>query len=328
MASIPLISIILPVYNIEKYLDRCFESLKRQSYQNLEIIFVDDGSTDNSGEKCESYKEKDSRIIVFHKVNGGLSDARNYGTARAKGAYITYVDPDDYIDEDYISYLYDLIVNYGTSMSVCQHRICYQNGKKKECSSSEKDEKVSSEQWLKRFLYNDIYDTSAYCKLIKRTLLTDISFPKGKIFEDLATMYKIIIKAKYIAVGYQSKYNYLFHSASISNDSFNERYFDYSDITDEVTSDIEKQYPELKNPAIAKRCRARFSVLNLMINTDADYLYPIKKKELLQYIEDHKKYILWNKNISKIEKTATIIISISYSIYRLGWKQHRRNIME
>ena len=127
-----LISVILPIYNVSDYLDRCMKSVINQTYKNIEIIMVDDGSTDDSALKCDEYKEKDDRIVVFHKENGGLSDARNYGIKRASGDYITCVDSDDFVDLDYIEYLYSLITKYNVKMSICQHRVLYSNGKVKE----------------------------------------------------------------------------------------------------------------------------------------------------------------------------------------------------
>ena len=104
----PLISVIVPVYNVEKYLPQCLDSIKNQTYTNLEIILVDDGSTDSSESICEDYAKSDSRIKLYHKENGGLSDARNYGIERASGQYFTFIDSDDYITKDYVSYLLEL----------------------------------------------------------------------------------------------------------------------------------------------------------------------------------------------------------------------------
>ena len=115
-----LISVIVPVYNVENYLKRCLDSIINQTYQNIEIILIDDGSTDNSGNLCEDYKKIDNRIKVVHKTNGGLSDARNTGIKKAKGKYITFVDSDDYVEYDYVEYLYNLIKKYDTNISFCK----------------------------------------------------------------------------------------------------------------------------------------------------------------------------------------------------------------
>ena len=114
----PLISIILPIYNIEAYLDRCMDAVLNQTYDNLEVLMIDDGSPDSCPAMCDAYALKDPRVKALHKENGGLSDARNYGIAHSTGEYIACVDPDDFIELDYIEYLYGLIEKYGTKMSL------------------------------------------------------------------------------------------------------------------------------------------------------------------------------------------------------------------
>lgn len=118
-----LISIIVPVYNVEQYLDDCLISIINQTYKNLEIILIDDGSTDKSGKICDEYAKKDSRIIVIHKENGGVSSARNAGLRIAKGAYIGFVDPDDWIAEDMYEVLYSNAKKYDADVSVCKYKI-------------------------------------------------------------------------------------------------------------------------------------------------------------------------------------------------------------
>ena len=115
-----LISVIVPVYNVIKYLDECVDSILHQTIQNIQIILVDDGSTDGSGERCEELKKQDSRIEVLHKANGGLSDARNAGIALATGGYITFVDSDDVIDKTYCEMLYESIKNRAADIAVCR----------------------------------------------------------------------------------------------------------------------------------------------------------------------------------------------------------------
>lgn len=117
-----LISVIVPVYNVEKYLEKCIDSIVNQTFDHLEIILVNDGSTDHSLEICEKYKVQDKRIKVIDKKNGGLSDARNVGTQVAMGKFITFVDSDDFIDSDMITYLYHLITQADADISICQHK--------------------------------------------------------------------------------------------------------------------------------------------------------------------------------------------------------------
>ena len=118
-----LITIVIPIYKVEKYLDKCIKSVINQTYKNLEIILVDDGSPDNCPKKCDEYEKKDTRIKVIHKENGGLSDARNAGIDIAKGKYITFIDSDDYVSEDYVEYMYNLLKQNNTKMSTCETQV-------------------------------------------------------------------------------------------------------------------------------------------------------------------------------------------------------------
>ena len=180
----PLISIILPVYNVSAYLEKCLDSVLSQDYENLEIILVDDGSTDESPEICDRYKEKDNRITVIHKENGGLSDARNAGSSMAHGEYITFVDSDDSIQSEYVSYLYSLIEKYHTKMSLCTHTVVFEDGSVQVYGDGS-DEVLDSKECIRRMLYHDVIDTSAWAKLYHRDLVKKIPYPVGMQYEDI-----------------------------------------------------------------------------------------------------------------------------------------------
>lgn len=178
--GLPLVSVIVPVYKVEQYIESCLDAVKSQTYENLEIILIDDGTPDSSGEICERYAEQDSRMVVYHKQNGGLSDARNYGIDCAKGEYITFIDSDDRVDIDYVEYLYRLIRKYECMLALCTHRILYENGKMVEIGAGG-EEILDEETCLERMLYHDVIDTSAWAKLYHRKILEGIRFPKGKV---------------------------------------------------------------------------------------------------------------------------------------------------
>ena len=161
-----LISVILPIYNVEKYLEKCLKSVINQTYKNLEIILVDDGSKDNSPQICDEYAVKDKRIVVIHKSNGGLSDARNAGIEIAKGKYITLIDSDDYVEKDYVQFLYQLIKENNAEMSICSHTVLYTNGTRIEKETGEHlvlDPKTT----LEKILYDEGIDLSAWAKMYK-----------------------------------------------------------------------------------------------------------------------------------------------------------------
>ncbi len=210
-----IISVIVPIYNVEKYLNRCIDSIINQTYKNLEIILVDDGSPDNCPKICDEYAKKDDRIKVIHKENGGLSDARNKGIKIASGEYIGFVDSDDYIDEKMYEYLLKLIKDNNAEISVCGYKKVY--SEEIEYISYGKDTVLDTTEGLKTLLYNNDVGNYVWNKLFLTSSFKEnnIEFPKGKIMEDILTTYKLYEKANRIAIGTDEFYNYVQRENSI-----------------------------------------------------------------------------------------------------------------
>lgn len=309
------VSVIVPVYNVECYMDKCIESLLNQSYANLEIILIDDGSTDNSGRKCDAWGSRDPRIIALHKENGGLSDARNYGIEHSTGQYIVCVDSDDYVDTDYVEYLYSLVCKYNTKMSICQHRVIC-NGTTKYEFGQIGDEVISSKLCIERMLYHDIIDTSAWAKMYDRSLFNEITYPYGKLFEDIATTYKLMMKCPIISVGYESKYNYIMRKQSIVNGEFSERKLDLLDMTDKMGADVAGAYPDLAKAVLRRRVYARFSTLNQMLYTDK---CTDKRKEIIRFIKENGKRVVKDPKTPHRDKVAYYALQMGFNIYKLMW---------
>lgn len=318
----PLISVILPIYNIKTYLDKCMKSIFAQTYKNLEIIMVDDGSTDGCGKLCDTYIAKDKRVRVFHKSNGGLSDARNYGIEHANGEYITCIDSDDYVDDDYVEYLYKLIMKYNTKMSICQHRVLFTDG-----SIDEKGtfgaELLSNKICIERMLYHDVIDTSAWAKLYHKELFKTVKYPCGKLFEDIATTYQLMIQCENLAVGYESKYNYIIRDDSIVNSQFSMKKLDLLEMTDNMGKEILKVYPDLEDAVLRRRVYARFSTLNQMLyakGTDNE------RNEIIRFIKQNGKRVMKLEHAPKRDKYAIALLSVSYPLYRMVWRKMKKNI--
>lgn len=312
-----LISVVLPIFNVEKYLERCIESVINQTYSNIEIILVDDGSTDNSGKICDEYQKKDQRIKVIHKKNGGLSEARNTGTKNAIGKYITYIDSDDYVKNDYVEYLYNLVKKYNTKVALCTHTVVFENGKKIVYGDGENSELLDSYNCIKRMLYNDVIDTSAWAKLYDIKLAKKILYPEGKIFEDIATTYKFFLASGQIACGYSSKYYYMIRKNSIVGCSFNRKKLELIDMTDRMAMDVLRVYPDMEEAILRRRVYSRFSTLNQMLDTSE---CEEEKKEIISFIKENGTKILKDKRAPKRDKIAIFLLNISYGVYRLGWK--------
>ena len=214
------ISVVVPIYNVEKYLERCINSIIKQTYKNLEIILVDDGSTDNSGKIADKYKKIDDRIKVIHKNNGGLSDARNKGIRMASGKYISFIDSDDYIAEDMISYLYKLIKDNNSEISICN----FQQFSSIEEIKDSKDFNIDKSdiynytgvEMLQILLKGNIsYGDYAWNKLYMLNLFNNIQYPIGKKMEDIGTTYKLYYNSKKVTIGTEKKYFYYKRSDSI-----------------------------------------------------------------------------------------------------------------
>ena len=184
--SNPLISVIVPVYNVEKYLKKCIQSIINQTYKNLEIILVDDGSSDNSGKICDEFAQKDNRIKVIHKTNGGLSDARNAGLDVMSGEWVSFVDSDDFVSPYYIENLHYLVNKYDVDMAITSF-VRFFNENTKLSSNKISNQEVlihNPDEAIKNMLYGKYYSVSACFKIYKKDLFYNNRFTKGKIYED------------------------------------------------------------------------------------------------------------------------------------------------
>lgn len=189
------LSIVVPIYNMEKYLKKCVDSILAQTYANLEIILVDDGSTDSCGEICDEYAEKDGRIRVIHKENGGLSDARNAGIEAATGEYMGFVDSDDYIVRDMYMALHDALVRNSASIAVCGYEKIYPNKQAKKITVEEEFCASGKEILNKRLLNEWEFWVIACNKLYKRYLFDSVRYPKSKRNEDSFVVHELFFKA-------------------------------------------------------------------------------------------------------------------------------------
>ena len=314
-----LITVIVPVYNVENYLNECIDSIINQTYTNLEILLVNDGSQDSSGKICDEYKGKDSRIKVMHKTNGGLSDARNFGLELAKGSYVTFIDSDDFIEKDCIEYLYNLITKYDSKISVCAYSILLDNGKKIDSGENYSEEKLSKELALERMLDEKGFTVSACAKLYKTELFENVKYPVEKLCEDNGTTYKLFDQVDYIVYGNISKYNYRKRKNSIMTREFSEDKLDMIELTDEMCNYLEPKYPSLKDSIDRRRMYARFNVLRQSIYSKDKNHKELSKKIRKEILTDYKNVFLHNKKLQFRDKVAYIALFFGLNIYKLFW---------
>lgn len=211
-----LISIIVPIYNVEQYLKRCVDSLLKQSYKNIEIILIDDGSPDNCPSICDEYAKDDSRIRVFHKTNGGLSDARNYGLKQSLGEFIIFVDADDYVDKNYISTLFENIIKYKADISICSYYYSYNEQNTLGTLKNSSVQVFNNIEAIKELYKFNSYGVGVWNKLFKRELLWTDMFPVGKISEDYFVMYRVFFAAHTVVYESEPLYYYVQRGDSIT----------------------------------------------------------------------------------------------------------------
>ena len=262
----PLISVIVPVYNVENYLRRCVDSIIGQTYKNLEILLVDDGSNDLSGEICDAYTQTDLRVRVFHKKNGGQASARNAGLENASGEYIAFVDSDDWIEKNTYSYCMDLINNANCKVDVIQFGISYVKNEK-ECPKSGKETITKYENKdILNFLLIQSTRTDSYfsvCRcLYTRNILRDERFPLGRINEDIVFKYRIFARADRIIDSNCIKYYYFQGVDSTTTDGLKEKDFDLYQAASELKALTDQEdYGDIKKMGEVKYARTSFSLL-------------------------------------------------------------------
>ena len=243
--KLPLISVVIPVYNVEDYVRKCIVSVINQTYSNLEILVIDDGSTDHSGQICDELAATDSRICVFHTSNGGLSAARNVGIDHATGFFIAFVDSDDWIEPDMYQFLYQQIIEYDADISVCSHYI--DKGNDIRCKRKVNYPIVCNRDEAMNMLMTDkILHNYAWDKLYKRSLFEGLHYPEGILYEDIAFTYKVMYRTQRVLVYALPKYHYTVRPGSIVSARYavNRNYFYFNSEYQLMTFMVEHGYAD------------------------------------------------------------------------------------
>ncbi|MBQ8322980.1 MAG: glycosyltransferase family 2 protein [Clostridia bacterium] len=314
----PLVSLIIPIYNVEKYLSRCLDSVIGQTYKNIEILLINDGSTDTSAEIAEDYMHLDDRITVYHKENGGLSSARNYGLAYAKGAYICFVDSDDWIALDTIEYSVNLILNYNAD--IVQFGVYKTNGKKNIKERKEKRIILRGKEIIHFLMVKSTIDDSYYAAwrcLYTKEVLKDLLFPIGKINEDIVWKYKVFSNADLIVDTSKVKYFYYSNNGSITKNGLKKRDFDLYAAAEGIKELTQsEEYGKIKELGEVKYARTSLSLLcKIAFYGISDT--SINKKDVVSKLKkDLKKdlRLLLHSPMKKSRKILALMFSISYNM--------------
>lgn len=310
----PLISLIIPVYNVEKYLDKCMQSVLAQTYDNFEVILVDDGSTDNSGKMCDEYAKKDNRIKVIHQKNMGLSGARNSALDIMNGDAVTFVDSDDTIDPHMIEYLVSDMEQYDADIVECQIYSVINNVVK--APEYLKATKVCScEQALLMDLSSKGGSVSACGKLYRKKIFKKHRFELGRISEDTFAIIGSIRQAEKIIIDHRPMYYYYRRNNSITTTGFNEKTFDVIDAYRINLDIVKKDFPGALQGAIFRYDWSHLWVLDRIL-LDKQWRKNKHLKEVLPHIRKNLFRIIKNPYFTRNRKIGAIIASISPAIYR------------
>lgn len=308
-----LISVIVPVYNVENYLSRCVDSIINQTYSNLEIILVDDGSTDSSGIICDEYKKKDKRITVIHQENGGVSSARNRALDIIKGKYVVFSDSDDFVSKDYIMYLYKLLLKYKSDISICG----LQSVGEKYAVQNKREKSIvrvyDSRTALEMLCYQKEIANAPWGKMYKASLFNDIRYPVGRAYsEDLITTYKLIDKSAKIVKGSKKIYFYYQRTDSVMHQSFSLKLMDKIEISEEVMKHIQEKYPELIKAAICRFFISNVQVLRVLPYKDKKYQHELKF--IKENIRLYRKTVLCDSKAKKINRLVALASCLNVGV--------------
>ncbi len=256
-----LLSVIVPVYNVSKYLDRCIESILSQSYDDIEVILVDDGSTDESGEICDNWQKKENRILVIHKMNGGLASARNSGLDHSHGELIAFVDGDDSISKDMYRSMISEMENDQADIACCGKNKIYDSGKKVVTQNCDNKMVFNTSDAIGNLLTGISIDESACDKVFSKKIFDNIRFPEGEINEDLVIMPILFSRSKTIVHVGRPFYNYYQNSGSITRSAYSEKAHVYIEHLLKIESFVEKEFKELKDDYLILLCRYSCSLM-------------------------------------------------------------------
>ena len=317
MQQKPLISVIVPVYNVEAYLPRCIESILAQTYENLEILLVNDGSKDSSGTICDEYARKDPRIRVFHKENGGQSTARNLALDAMTGEYVTFVDSDDWIEPDAYGPMMELIQKEQVKLvSAGRFDVSARTDEKKLGLCPRKREVLTAEEMLGRLFTWDGCDSSPCDKLFHCSLFENIRFPSRSNCEDVAIVYKLVEAAGKAALLDKPIYNYYHRPGSTSYTTLSERTFYFEEYTETILPYVQQKFPSIYHQARYFRVRSLVhSVLSVdLAEPENRKAFASRGNQSRKALRKQLRFVLTYPGFGKKEKLINVLLA--FNLYR------------
>lgn len=304
-----LISVIIPIYNGEKFIKCITDALQKQTYTNLEIIVIDDGSKDDSLRLCHQLMDSDERFHIFHKENGGVSAARNYGKEKAMGKYIAFIDVDDYIFPDYFAYLHELIRKYDADMSCCNYYKMWDTEKIPSLKYDEKEIVFTAEESLQDFLYNKSITGYPFLKLYRKDIVDQIVFPTNMHYgEDIFFNFHALQKCRSVVYGTKALYIYIQNDLSATHN------FNYEKLCvawEMMKKDVEEYVKNNQCLVLSAYSRLFFIAVFYCSNIEKRSEREELKVELLDAIKQYGKIVVKDNNCKKIIRIMSFIGCIS-----------------
>lgn len=300
---IPRISVIIPVYNARDYLRRCLDSVLNQDFTDIEVILVDDGSTDESVGICDDYAERDSRITVYHKKNEGASLTRKYGLERAGGEYVTFVDSDDWVANDYLSKLYRLVKHYKVNVSACSnYKVRERSNEIKDCIY--KSSLLPFDEIMPRFFKYEFW--GFWGKIYLKSSLENLHFPIATLSEDYYVMAQLFNKERQIAYTEEPLYFYEYHENSLSHQKLSKRAFEEFDNVKAVYDYTKLSMPEYTDYALSNVVETCVKLCSMYITSSPDK-YKREYNDVRSFLKGHALNILFCKPLNYNVRLLAII---------------------
>ena len=310
------ISVIVPVYNVEAYLERCVESILQQTYAHFELILINDGSTDSSGQICDHLASQYENIKVYHIENSGVSNARNMGIQLATGSWVTFIDSDDFVTQDYLATLASAVegVNVGFAIAPLHH---IKNGIVTDIPShSGKTELWSTEETMKELLMTTRTSFFPVAKLFKRDLLADEKFNTNyHLAEDALFLTELLLKTRCSCVFIDKPVYYYDHREGSATTSVNQHVFDTVEVYQQIIAQVSQAFPNLKYELINRECWSYITVYDKIIFTSREE-YQKEKAELRNWIVQHRREIWKDAYFTTFRKVAILSLVISPWLYK------------
>ena len=310
----PKISVIVPAYNVEKYIEKSIGCLLKQTFKDFEVLLIDDGSTDLTAELCDKLASQDSRIKVYHKQNGGVSDSRNYGLDRMSGEFMTFVDSDDLISDDYLEYLYSLIIRKdNVQIAMTRGQAINEVDDPRPIAETE-NYFVSAEDAVRKMMLRQEFGHANWGKLYKSSLWDNVRFPIDVIYDDYDTTYRVFSLARNVVCGNACKYFYVQRRGSLMHAQCSERTLSVLDVADNITNFMIKTWPNCKIEAIDLQISTYLKNMQEILNTGFNS-FPEYQKRIRKKVKDKAFLLIKSSRVPKKDKVKIISFLLGKKIF-------------